>query len=96
MNGSVCGCSPFTPDQVSAPVLQRRCQARPHFCEVMALYPVRTADEVVKVRYKELQAGDRQRLQVFYKNKNPPRKGPKDFVVDEWRQNGSVWLRGGR
>ena len=52
MNGSVCGCSPFTPDQVPAPVLQRRCQARPHFCEVMALYPVRTADAVVKVRMK--------------------------------------------
>ena len=34
------------------------------------------------------------RLQVFHKNKNPPRKGPKDFVVDEWRQNGSVWAAG--
>ena len=36
------------------------------------------------------------RLQVFQKNKKSASQGPKDFVVDEWRQNGSVWLRGGR
>ena len=44
--------SPFTPDEVPAPVLQRRCQARPHFCGVVALYPIQTAYAVIKVRIK--------------------------------------------
>ena len=92
VDGSVGGCSPFTPDQVPAPVLQRRCQARPHFCEGMALYPVRTADAVVKVRMKNCEPVAR--LQVSQKEKGST--APKDFVVGGWRQNGSVWLRGGR
>ena len=92
VNGSVCCCSPFTPDQVPAPVLQRRCQARPHFCEVMALYPVRTADAVVKVRMKNCKPVAR--LQISRKEKGSA--APKDFVGGGWRQNGSVWLRGGR
>ena len=93
MDRSVCGCSPFTPDQVPAPVLQRCCQARPQICEVMALYPIRTADTVIKVRVKELRAGC---PAANLSNKKSASQGPKDFVVDEWRQNGSVWLRGGR
>ena len=92
MNGSVCGCSPFTPDQVPAPVLQRRCQARPHFCGVMALYPIRTADEAVKVRMKNCEPVAR--LQVSRKEKSST--APKDFVVGEWRQNSSVELRSGQ
>ena len=91
MNGSVCGCSPFTPDQVPAPVLQRRCQARPHFGGVMALYPVRTADAVVKVRMKNCKPVAR--LQVSRKEKGST--APKDFVVGGWRQNGLVKLRSG-
>ena len=93
VDGSVGGCSPFTPDQVPAPVLQRRCQARPHFCEVMALYPVRTADAVVKVRVKELRTGC---PAANLSNKKSASQEPKDFVVSERRQNSSVWLRGGR
>ena len=73
VDGSVGGCSPFTPDQVPAPVLQRRCQAHPHFCEVMALYPVRTADAVVKVGMKNCEPVAR--LQIYQKIKNPPRRG---------------------
>ena len=83
--------SPFTPDRVPAPVLQRRCQARPQFCEVMALYPVRTADEVVKVRMKNCEPVVR--LQVSQKEKGST--APKDFVVGGWRQNGLVKLRSG-
>ena len=92
VNGSVCDCSPFTPDQVPAPVLQRRCQARPHFCGVMALYPVRTADAVVKVRMKNCKPVAR--LQVSRKEKGSA--APKDFVVGGWRQNGLVKLRSGQ
>ena len=92
VDGSVGGCSPFTPDQVPAPVLQRRCQARPHFCEVMALYPVRTADAVVKVRIKNCEPFVR--LQVSRKEKGSA--APKDFVVGGWRQNSSVKLRSGQ
>ena len=92
VNGSVCGCSPLTPDQVPAPVLQRCCQARPQFCEVMALYPVRTADEVIKVRMKNCKLVAR--LQVSQKEKGPA--APKDFVVGGWRQNGLVKLRSGQ
>ena len=92
MDRSVCGCSPFTPDQVPAPVLQRRCQARPHFCEVMALYPVRTADAVVKVHIKNCEPVAR--LQVSRKEKGSA--APKDFVVGGWRQNSLVKLRGGQ
>ena len=44
--------SPFTPDEVPAPVLQRRCQARPHGCGVVALYPIQTAYAAVKVHIK--------------------------------------------
>ena len=91
MNGSVCGCSPFTPDQVPAPVLQRCCQARPHFGGVMALYPVRTADAVVKVRMKNCEPVVR--LQVSRKEKGST--APRDFVVGEWRQNSLVKLRSG-
>jgi len=85
--------SPFSPDQVPAPVLQRRYQARPHLGGVMALYPIRTADRVFKVRCKELQTG--YPAANLSKNKKSASQGPKDFVVGEWRQNGSVWLRGG-
>ena len=92
MNGSICGCSPFTPDQVPAPVLQRRCQAHPHFCEVMALCPVRTADAVVKVRMKNCKPVAR--LQVSQKEKGST--APRDFVVGGWRQNGLVKLRSGQ
>ena len=92
MNGSVCRCSPFTPDRVPATVLQRRCQARPQFCEVMALYPVRTADEVIKVRMKNCKPVAR--LQVSQKEKGPA--APKDFVVGGWRQNDLVKLRSGQ
>ena len=94
VDGSVGGCSPFTPDQVPAPVLQRRCQARPHFllCEVMALYPVRTADAVVKVRMKNCKPVAR--LQVSQKEKGSA--APKDFVVGGWRQNSLVKLRSGQ
>lgn len=73
MNGSVCGCSPFPPDQVPAPVLQRRCQARPHLGGVMALYPIRTADAVFKVHNKNCEPVAR--LQIYQKIKNPPRRG---------------------
>ena len=92
MNGSVGVCSPFTPDRVPAPVLQRRCQARPHFCGVMALYPVRTADAVVKVRIKNCEPVVQ--LQVSRKEKGST--APKDFVVGGCRQNGSVKLRSGQ
>ena len=92
MNGSICGCSPFTPDQVPAPVLQRRCQAHPQFCEVVELYPVRTADAVVKVRMKNCKPVAR--LQVSRKEKGSA--APKDFVVGGWRQNSLVKLRSGQ
>ena len=92
MDGSVGGCSPFTPDQVPAPVLQRRCQAHPHFCGVMALYPIRTADTIVKVRIKNCEPVAR--LQVSQKEKGPA--APKDFVVGGWRQNDLVKLRSGQ
>jgi len=92
VDGSVGGCSPFTPDRVPAPVLQRRCQARPHFCGVMALYPVRTADEVVNVCMKNCKPVAR--LQVSRKEKGST--APKDFVVGGWRQNSLVKLRSGQ
>ena len=85
--------SPFTPDEVPAPVLQQRCQARPHGCGVVALYPIQTAYAVIKVRIKNCKPVVW--LQVSRNKRKPPRTGPKDFVVGEWRQNDSAWMRSG-
>ena len=61
------------------------------FGGVMALYPVRTANAVVKVRMKNCKPVARP--QVSRKEKGST--APKDFVVGEWRQNSSVKLRRG-
>ena len=58
----------------------------------MALYPVRTADAVVKVGMKNCEPVAR--LQVSRKEKGSA--APKDFVVGGWRQKGLVKLRGGQ
>ena len=78
---------------VPAPVLQRRCPAPLAFCaRSWRGIQIQTADAVFKVHSMK-NCRPVVRLQILSGYKKPPRRGPKDFVGDKRRQNGSVWLR---
>ena len=64
-------------------------------CGVVAGIQIQTAHVIFKVRNMK-NCRPVVRLQILSGYKKPPRKGPKDFVGDKRRQNGSVWLRDGR